>query len=45
LSNLKPRLYSERYAFETTAEQSLGDAFALIREAEGLTAIRPDPGR
>ena len=43
LSGLKPRLYSEPYAFEATADQSLGDAFALIREDEGLTVIRPGP--
>ena len=43
MSDLEPRLYTERYAFEATAEQQLGDAFALIREDEGLTAIRPDP--
>ena len=42
-SGLKPRLYPERYAFDATADQSLGDAFALIREDEGLTAIRRDP--
>ena len=43
MSSLKPRLYSERYAFETTTEQSLGDAFALIREDQGLTVIRAAP--
>ena len=42
MSGLKPRLYSERYAFKATADQSLGEAFALIREDEGLTAIRAD---
>ena len=43
MSSLKPRLYSERYAFEMTFDQSLNDAFALIREAECLTVVRPDP--
>ena len=43
MSDLKPRLYSERYTFEETADQQLDAAFALIREDEGLTAIRPDP--
>jgi hypothetical protein len=42
LSDLKPRLSTERYAFEATADQQLGEAFALIREDGGLTAIRPD---
>ena len=43
MSGLKSRLYPERYAFETTADQSLGEAFALIREDEGLTMVRPAP--
>ena len=43
MGSLKPCLYPERYAFETTIDQSLGDAFALIREDEGLIAIRPYP--
>jgi hypothetical protein len=34
-----------QYGFETAAEApALGDAFALIREAEGVTLIRPGSG-
>jgi hypothetical protein len=34
-----------QYGFETSAETpSLDDAFALIREAEGVTLIRPGVG-
>jgi len=44
LAALDPRLSSERYAFATTASSILGDHdFAIIREAEGMTVIRPDP--
>lgn len=40
---LDPRLHDERYSFSVTSEPSLGDGdFAVVREAEGLTAIRPD---
>ena len=44
LAALDPRLHSERYGFSVTADASLGDGdFAIVREAEGLTAIRADP--
>ncbi|MCL6699734.1 ACT domain-containing protein [Sphingomonas sp. NSE70-1] len=44
LAALDPRLHSERYSFSTSADARLGDGdFAIVREAEGLTAIRPDP--
>jgi uncharacterized protein len=43
LASLGPRLHPDRYAFEATDDSSLGDAFALIREEEGLTAIRAHP--
>ena len=44
LQTLKPRLYSQRYAFAETADATLHKRlFALIREEEGLTAIEPDP--
>ena len=43
MTTLRPRLYSERYAFEAQDGAALGDAFALIREDEGLTAIRAHP--
>jgi hypothetical protein len=44
LQHLKPRLYPERYSFTATAEVMLrDDQFALIREDEGLTSIRPNP--
>ena len=41
LAGLNPKLYPERYAFAADGEQ--GGWFALIREAEGVTVIRPDP--
>lgn len=44
LQGLAPRLYSERYTFEETDDGALAtDVFALIREEEGITVIRPDP--
>jgi hypothetical protein len=42
---LAPVFDPVEYAFETVAEApALGDAFALIREAEGVTVIRPGKG-
>ena len=44
LAELDPRLSNQRYAFELTGSAAMGgDTFALIREEEGLTAIRPSP--
>jgi hypothetical protein len=44
LAALDPQLHSERYGFSVTSNPSLGDGdFAIVREAEGLTQIRPDP--
>ncbi len=44
LAALDPRLHSERYGFSVTIDASLEDGdFAIVRETEGLTAIRPDP--
>lgn len=44
LAALDPDLHSERYSFLTTSNRSLCDSdFAIVREEEGLTAIRPDP--
>ena len=44
LQSLDPKLHSERYSFSATLEPALQDGqFALVREAEGLTSIRPDP--
>jgi hypothetical protein len=44
LAALDPRLHPERYSFATTTEEKLGESdFAIVREAEGLTSIRPDP--
>lgn len=44
LQGLRPKLCSERYLFAETADATLRDGqFALIREDEGLTSIRPDP--
>jgi hypothetical protein len=44
LAALDPQLYGERYSFSATSAATLDEgAFALIREAEGITLIRPDP--
>jgi hypothetical protein len=44
LAALDPRLYPERYSFTATSDTTLRDGdFAIVREAEGLTLIRPDP--
>jgi len=44
LAALDPRLHSERYSFSTASEPTLNqNDFALVREGEGLTLIRPDP--
>jgi hypothetical protein len=43
LAALDPELHSERYSFAVTSDPNLGEGeFAVVREAEGLTAIRPD---
>jgi uncharacterized protein len=45
LAGLDPRLDPVQYGFETQIEAPpLDDAFALIREAEGVTLIRPGIG-
>ena len=45
LAGLKPMLDAVEYGFESMAEAPPpGDAFALIREAEGVTVIRPGTG-
>lgn len=45
LAGLTPILDPVEYAFETAADAPpLGDAFALIREDEGVTVIRPGTG-
>ena len=45
LAALDPCLYPERYSFTATADLTLKDGdFAIVREAEGLTLVRPDPG-
>lgn len=45
LAGLAPALDEVEYVFETVREAPpLGDAFALIREDEGVTIIRPGPG-
>ena len=45
LAGLTPILDPVEYGFETVAEAPpLGDAFALIREEEGVTMIRPGKG-
>ena len=45
LQALDPRLHPERYSFTDSADPALRDGdFAIVREAEGLTVIRPDPG-
>ena len=44
LAALDPQLDRERYSFSTTVDPALGDGdFAIVREREGLTLIRPDP--
>ena len=43
LAALDPRLDSERYSFTATSDATLNDGdFAIVREAEGLTAIGHD---
>jgi hypothetical protein len=44
LADLAPTLSQERYSFEATDRVAMNPAdFALIREDEELTVIRPDP--
>ena len=44
LAALDPRLSTERYSFELTGAATLApDTFAVIREDEGLTAVRSSP--
>jgi uncharacterized protein len=44
LAALDPQLDAERYSFSATSDPTLGESdFALVREAEGVTLIRPDP--
>ena len=44
LAALDPVLHSERYSFSTTEDPTLGERdFAIVREAEGLALIAPDP--
>jgi len=44
LAELDPRISPERYSFELTESPTLApDTFALIRESEGVTAIRSNP--
>ena len=44
-AGLTPMLDAVEYGFESLAgAPPLGDAFALIREAEGVTVIRPGTG-
>ena len=45
LAGLDPALDPVEYGFETVAEAPpLGDAFALIRETEGVTRVGPGRG-
>jgi hypothetical protein len=45
LAGLTPILDPVQYSFETVADvPPLGDAFALIRENEGVTVIHPGKG-
>jgi hypothetical protein len=42
LAELDPHLHPERYGFQDTSDATLDDAdFAIVREEEGLTVIRP----
>jgi hypothetical protein len=44
LEGLDPNLHEERYGFVATDDPRLQDGdFAIVREAEGLTRILPDP--
>ena len=44
LAELDPRVSPERYVFELTESMMLAaDTFAIVREDEGLTAIRQSP--
>jgi hypothetical protein len=44
LEALDPKLHPERYSFAAAATPTLDeDQFAIVREEEGLTLIRPDP--
>jgi len=44
LATLDPHLHSDRYSFTATLDPTLKDAdLAIVREAEGLTLIQPDP--
>ena len=44
LAGLDPQLHPERYSFTASNDSTLPDgAFALVREAEGMTLVRPDP--
>ena len=44
LAALDPQLDAERYSFSAASDPTLGASeFALVREAEGVTLIRPDP--
>jgi hypothetical protein len=42
LKSLSPKLYPERYTFGTAREVP-DDAFAIVREEEGMTVVRHDP--
>ena len=45
LAALDPQLFPDRYSFTATVDPTLRDGdFAIVREKEGLTVIRPDPG-
>src|SRR5688572_33336503 len=44
LEGLDPALDAVEYGFETVAHPPPGDAFALIREAEGITIVKPGRG-
>ena len=44
VAGLDPDLDALEYGFETAAQPLEGDAFALIREAEGVTVVRPGRG-
>ncbi|MCL6739773.1 ACT domain-containing protein [Sphingomonas sp. RB56-2] len=44
LAALDPELHADRYSISEASKPTLGDGdFAIVREAEGLTLIRPDP--
>jgi len=44
LDALDPKLHPDRFSFMATSDSTLKEGeFAIVREDEGLTLVRPDP--